>query len=97
MEAVFVSQVQVGSWACPNRPLLLRAKCAIAASAHAGFCCAGVRGGAAGGHAVACLMYMLICNACFPMQVYEAVLLMASRQFKRAAELLLDAIATFTR
>lgn len=42
-------------------------------------------------------MYMLICNACFPMQVYEAVLLMASRQFKRAAELLLDAIATFTR
>ena len=31
------------------------------------------------------------------MQVYEAVFLMATRQFKRAAELLLDAIATFTR
>lgn len=30
-------------------------------------------------------------------QVYEAVFLMATRQFKRAAELLLDAIATFTR
>lgn len=32
-----------------------------------------------------------------PGQVYEAVFLMATRQFKRAAELLLDAIATFTR
>jgi hypothetical protein len=28
--------------------------------------------------------------------VYEATFLMATRQFKRAAELLLDAIATFT-
>jgi hypothetical protein len=32
-----------------------------------------------------------------PPQVYESVFLMATRQFKRAAELLLDAIATFTR
>ena len=31
-----------------------------------------------------------------PMQVYEAVLLMSTRQFARAAELLLDSIATFT-
>lgn len=30
------------------------------------------------------------------LKVYEAVFLMATRQFKRAAELLLDAIATFT-
>ena len=31
------------------------------------------------------------------LKVYEAVFLAATRQFKRAAELLLDAIATFTR
>ena len=31
------------------------------------------------------------------LKVYQAVLLMATRQFKPAAELLLDAISTFTR
>jgi hypothetical protein len=31
------------------------------------------------------------------LKVYEAVFLASTRQFKRAAELLLDAIATFTR
>lgn len=43
------------------------------------------------------LLHPYHCTARALLQVYEAVFLMATREFKRAAELLLDAIATFTR
>lgn len=41
------------------------------------------------------LMRVLCCRACAS-QVYEGVAAMHSREFPRAAELLLDSIATFT-
>jgi hypothetical protein len=41
-----------------------------------------------------CLALLLLC--CCWAQVYEGVAAMYSRDFKRAAELLLDSIATFT-
>lgn len=39
---------------------------------------------------------LLLCLCLALLQVYEGVAAMHSRDFKRAAELLLDSIATFT-